>query len=156
MVTNTGGRDVVIGQIAVRGQAAPWTNVLYAIAATDEDITTDLTYITTPVAVTNDLGLTRCCTPSNHKSSLAVRSTIVIYINNPDSISLNDIGLTVGIAVHSAQAVYYSEVNIQAVSPYGIYYYAIFSLVFSSVNWCNFFYAQGYLSRNRILSLSRS
>ena len=39
---------------------------------------------------------------------------MVIYINDPDSIGLNDIGLTVSIAIHSAQAVYYSEVNIQA------------------------------------------
>jgi hypothetical protein len=114
MVTNTGGRDVVIGQIAVRGQITPWTNVLYAIGATDEDITTDLTYVATPVAVTNDLGLIDAARQATTSLILPSGSTMVIYINNPDSISLNDVGLTVGIALHSAQAVYYSETNIQA------------------------------------------
>src|SRR5208337_3010807 len=33
MVTNNGGRDVVINNIAVRGQQSPWANVFYAVAA---------------------------------------------------------------------------------------------------------------------------
>ncbi len=114
MVTNNGGRDVVIGKISVRGQTAAWTNVLYAVAATDEDITTDLTYVATAVVATNDLGLTETAHQATTSLILPSGSTMVIYINNPDSISLNDVGLTVGIALHSAQAVYYSETNIQA------------------------------------------
>ena len=32
MITNTGGRDVVIDKISVRGQESAWTNVFYAMA----------------------------------------------------------------------------------------------------------------------------
>ncbi len=114
MVTNNGGRDVVISQVSVRGQTATWDNVFYAVAATGEDLTTDLVYVTTPVAATNPLGLTDPAHLATTDLILSSGSTMVIYINNPDSIGLNDIGLTVSIALHSAQAVYYSEVNIQA------------------------------------------
>ena len=42
MVTNNGGRDVVISKISVRGQTSAWTNVFYANAAVGEDISQDL------------------------------------------------------------------------------------------------------------------
>jgi hypothetical protein len=40
--------------------------------------------------------------------------TMVIYINDPDSITVNDVGLTVAITVFSSQAMYYKETNVQA------------------------------------------
>jgi hypothetical protein len=42
--------------------------------------------------------------------------TMLLYVINPDSISVNDVGLTVGITLHTAQAIYYQETNIQAVA----------------------------------------
>ena len=115
MVTNNGGRDVVINKISVRGQASDWDNVFYANAATGEDLTPDLAYVATPVAATNDIGLTDTAHLATATSLiLPSGSTMVIYINNPDSIGLTDIGLTVSIGIYSAQAVYYSETNIQA------------------------------------------
>ena len=114
MVTNNGGRDVVINKISIRGQTSAWTDVLYANAAKDEDLTPDLLYVATPVAVTNDFGLTDTAHQATTDLILPSGSTMVIYINNPDSIGLTDIGLTVSIGVYSAQAVYYSETNIQA------------------------------------------
>ncbi len=114
MVTNNGGRDVVISKISVRGQASDWGNVFYENAATSEDLTPDLAYVATPVAGTSNLGLTDTAHPATTSLILPSGSTMVIYINNPDSIGLTDIGLTVSIGVYSAQAVYYSETNIQA------------------------------------------
>ncbi|MEM3051825.1 MAG: hypothetical protein QXJ40_07060, partial [Candidatus Bathyarchaeia archaeon] len=43
MIINTGGRDVVIDKITVRGQAAPWENVIYCI--TSGAISADLPHI---------------------------------------------------------------------------------------------------------------
>ena len=40
---------------------------------------------------------------------------MVIYIMNPDSISIKDVGITVGITVFTANAQYYKECNIEAV-----------------------------------------
>jgi hypothetical protein len=114
MVTNNGGRDVVISKISVRGQTSAWSNVFYANAAVGEDISQDLVHVDTPVAATNDLGLTDTAHQATTSLILPSGSTMVIYINNPDSIGITDIGLTVGISIHSAQAVYYSETNIQA------------------------------------------
>jgi hypothetical protein len=114
MVTNNGGRDVVINKISVRGQTSAWDNVFYANAAVGEDLTADLAYVDTPVAATNDLGLTDTAHLATTSLILPSGSTMVIYVNNPDSIGITDIGLTVSIGIYSAQAVYYSETNIQA------------------------------------------
>jgi hypothetical protein len=115
MVTNNGGRDVVINKVSVRGQQSPWANVFYAVAAkAADDLTVDLQYVTAPVAETNNLGLTDPAHQATKNLVLPSGSTMVLYVNDPDSVGLNDIGLTVSIALHSAQAVYYSEVNIQA------------------------------------------
>ncbi|NLE03566.1 MAG: hypothetical protein GX638_02025, partial [Crenarchaeota archaeon] len=40
--------------------------------------------------------------------------TLVIYITSPDSITVNDIGLTAAITVFTSQAMYYKETNVQA------------------------------------------
>jgi len=48
MIINTGGRDVVIDKLTVRGQEVAWTNVFYAM--TDDSISDDLPYVDTPAA----------------------------------------------------------------------------------------------------------
>jgi hypothetical protein len=39
---------------------------------------------------------------------------MVVYILSPGSVSVSDIGLTVGFTVFTAQAMYYKETNVQA------------------------------------------
>jgi hypothetical protein len=39
---------------------------------------------------------------------------MLMYIKTPDSISVNDIGLTVAITIFSSQAMYYRETNVEA------------------------------------------
>jgi archaellin len=127
MVTNTGGRDVVINEIAVRGQACPWNNT----ASTPDKF---IVYCTTENAVSNDLSYTPNFnftgginyvmvgttqynfTVATNPLILKSGDTMLVYIVNPDSISVNDVGLTVGITIHSAQAIYYRETNVEAVS----------------------------------------
>ena len=104
MITNTGGRDVVISKIAVRGQASPWANVF---PNSTNLVSNDIVY---PIASP----YTGFTTAAASELVLPAGSKIGIMITAPDSISINDIGLTVSIGVHSAQAVYYSETNIQA------------------------------------------
>ena len=116
MVTNNGGRDVVINKVSVRGQVSDWPDVFYAIADPDLDtLTDDLVYLPVPVAAGDDLGLTDTAHLALTNLILPSGMTMVIYLNSPDSIGLNDIGLTVGISLHTAQAVYYCETNIQAI-----------------------------------------
>jgi hypothetical protein len=126
MVINTGGRDVVIDKLAVRGQEASWNDtttstkklVLYSI--TNNPVQGDMSYvpnfnITGTNAVTFDSTEYTFSVASN---DLVLRSgyTMLLYIVNPDSITINDIGLTVSVTLYTAQAMYYREANVQAVS----------------------------------------
>ncbi|MEM2242949.1 MAG: hypothetical protein QW827_04680 [Candidatus Bathyarchaeia archaeon] len=121
MIINTGGRDVVIDKITVRGQTVEWDDVYYVI--TKGGISQDLIYIEKLVDGANTT------IPDPHKSNeflllqkgeankdLTLRSgyTIIIYMDRPDSLSMNDIGLTVGITVFTSNAQYYKEANVEA------------------------------------------
>jgi hypothetical protein len=126
MVINTGGRDVVIDKLAVRGQEAAWNDtvsstkklVLYCI--TNNPVQSDMSYVpnfntTGTNSVTFD---TTSYTFTVASNDLVLRSgyTMLVYIVNPDSITINDIGLTVSVTLYTAQAMYYREANVQAVS----------------------------------------
>jgi hypothetical protein len=126
MVINTGGRDIVIDKLAVRGQECDWNNtgssndkfVLYSI--TNNPVQSDMSYMdnfNATGANTVTLGSDKY-TFHVAGSDLVLKSgyTLLLYIVNPDSITINDIGLTVSITLYTAQAMYYREANVQAVS----------------------------------------
>jgi len=114
MVINTGGRDVVLDKISIRGQEAAWTNINYN--TTTDSISVDMEYTTSRTTI--DVGLTSNSTLSAATSDVTLKSgeTMIIYITSPDSITINDIGLTVAVTVFTSQAMYYKETNVQAVS----------------------------------------
>jgi len=126
MITNTGGRDVVISQIQIRGQAATIDggNVYSATfaTATHDSASNPLVAIviaslgtTDPFTVAGqDTGSNHLATPTVTSLVLASGGTMAVYISSPDSVTTNDIGLTIGITVFTAQAMYYQETNIQA------------------------------------------
>jgi hypothetical protein len=126
MVINTGGRDIVIDKLAVRGQECAWNNsggsneqlVLYC--TTNNPISADMSYIHNfNVTGTNSIIFDNVAYDFKvANSDLVLQSgyTLLIYIVNPDSITINDIGLTVSITLYTAQAMYYREANVQAVS----------------------------------------
>lgn len=116
MVINAGGRDVVIDKLTVRGQICAWSKVYYTLIS--GAVTGDLSYSST---------LTDGCSISVDSSNrvfkqatgdLTVQSgkTLIIYISDPDSISVNDVGLTVSITVFTSQAMYHKETNVQGAS----------------------------------------
>jgi len=120
MIINTGGRDVVISKAAVRGQASDWGNVFYNI--TSGAIAADLQFNRTICDAANATAtVTVGSTPyiftkgtSNQNLVLPSGQTMLMYIKSPDSISVNDIGLTVAITIFSSQAMYYRETNVEA------------------------------------------
>ena len=116
MITNTGGRDVVINKIAVRGQTSDWVNVFSLIAATnDTGLTADLPYSTaTPDNATTVAGFAKPLLETTESLVLASGYTTVVYMNSPDSVTINDIGLTVAFTVFTSQAMYYKETNVNA------------------------------------------
>jgi len=123
MIINTGGRDVVIDKISVRGQECDWnsstTNKFVTYCRTTDSISADLSYasnFTRDGTGTNvTLGSTDYTfTVATDDLILKSGYTMIIYIENPDSISINDIGLTVSIEIFTAQAMYYRESNVEA------------------------------------------
>lgn len=113
MVINAGGRDVVVSKLTVRGQVCDWSKVFYNL--TSESVSGDLSSNSTLVN-----GGTISVGGSNHifkqaTNDLTVQSgkTLIVYISNPDSISVNDVGLTVSINIFTSQAMYYKETNVQ-------------------------------------------
>jgi hypothetical protein len=113
MIINTGGRDVVIQKFAIRGQTVDWTNVFYATTtdASTNDLECD-TAIAEGAYQVGDVDLAI----KNAQDSLILKSgySMILFINSPDSITINDVGLTVSITLHSAQAMYYVETNVEA------------------------------------------
>jgi hypothetical protein len=128
MVINTGGRDIVIDKLAVRGQECSWHDavsnkmVLYCI--TTDSVSADMPYVynfNLTATLPTENQVTFGGTPYSFTlatNDLVLRSgyTMMIYIINPDSITINDIGLTCSITLYTAQAMYYRESNVQAVS----------------------------------------
>jgi hypothetical protein len=137
MITNTGGRDVVINTISVRGQTVPWTNVFVYTLGTGETLN-DLYYfdqsnVTTTITFTphtgNPMTGTLATTPVANPPTLKSGGTIVLYMTTigrtatptitdiaPGSVTVNDVGLTIAISIFTAQATYYKETNVNAVS----------------------------------------
>jgi hypothetical protein len=115
LVINTGGRDVVLDKITVRGQECAWSNVFFAI--TSNPPTADLSFIAN-ASVDKGLTLMTSYTFANSTDTdtdivLTSGNSIIIYIKSPDSISVNDVGLTVAITVYTSQAMYYKETNVE-------------------------------------------
>jgi len=123
MIINTGGRDIVIDKISVRGQECDWnsstTNKFVNYVRTTDSISDDLEYVS---SFARD-GTATNVTLGESEYSLVVATddlilksgyTMLIFIENPDSISINDIGLTVSIEIFTAQAMYYRECNVEA------------------------------------------
>ncbi|MGB9841654.1 MAG: hypothetical protein ACPLKZ_02890 [Candidatus Bathyarchaeales archaeon] len=114
MIINTGGRDVVIDKITIRGQEAPWSKVVYCI--TTDAISSDLEYVSSFGAGNIEIGNANYTfVQATDDITLKSGYTAIIYIDDPDSISMNDIGLTVAITVFTSQAMHYKETNVEAV-----------------------------------------
>jgi len=120
LIINTGGRDLVLDKITVRGQECSWDTVYYN--KTTDAISPDLTYVTpnddgtlTGKSVTLS-GTDYSLTQGVAGNDMILRSgwSMIVYITNPDSLSVNDIGVTIGMTIFTANAQYYKEANVQA------------------------------------------
>ena len=118
LIINTGGRDVVLDKITVRGQECSWSDVYYV--KTQDTINPDLPYA--PPANLTDGGTISIGTKSYQfdqaSDDLILKSgwSMIVYIANPDHVSVSDIGVTVGVMVFTANAQYYKEANVEAAS----------------------------------------
>lgn len=128
MIINTGGRDIVIDKLSVRGQEVQWSGTTQKVyyTVTTQSISADLPYIgATALGATGgydistslnlEAGTIANLTTTSSDLTLQSGKTMIIYITSPDSITINDIGLTAAITLFTSQAMYYKETNVQAV-----------------------------------------
>lgn len=117
VIVNTGGKDVVLDKVTVRGQETNWTNVYYwrtnSVTLSNDLQVTPLQPTGTTFAITVQ-NVSRTFDQASDDITLKSGYTMVLYMNNPGSIALNDVGIPVGITVFSANAQYYKETNVQA------------------------------------------
>jgi len=122
LIVNTGGRDFVLDKITVRGQESAWDSVYYN--KTQTAISADLYYLTPDVngtlvglsAQPGGTGTSYNLTQGIAGNDLILRSgwSMICYMTNPDSLSVNDIGVTMGITIFTANAQYHKEANVEA------------------------------------------
>jgi len=116
VLINTGGKDFVIDKIAVRGQESAWSDVYYWKTNTvtvSDDLAVNNTVLTDQCTImvqnTNET-----FTQASTDLTLQSGHTMVVYIARPDTISQSDIGVTVGTTIHTMNAQYYKESNVEA------------------------------------------
>ena len=125
MVTNTGGRDVVFQNIAIRAQSVPTADIFYFVPTN----ITDLPYVSqVPNALNSSTPIPSALGTGDFKNvtgpiTLASGDTIAIYVAanpgatppfSPGSVTVNDVGLTISISVFTAQATYIKETNVNS------------------------------------------
>jgi hypothetical protein len=113
MIINTGGRDVVIDKLTVRGQEVAWGNVYYN--TTTSSVSDDLQFNSTLInngKIT--VGSQFIFVNAANDLTLESGKTMIIFIDQPDSVTVNDIGLTVAVTVFTSQAMYYKETNVES------------------------------------------
>ncbi len=114
-VDNVGGRDVVIDKIQVRGVEADWSKAYYL--RLPQALTTSLICPNETMTWTGFLytqGKVGDFINDTYDKPLASGDTILIYIKNPESVSVSDIGVTIGVTVYTENAQYYVECNVKS------------------------------------------
>jgi hypothetical protein len=108
VLVNIGGRDTLIDKIQVRGQDMGWTDYSVYYNRTTTAPVADLEYQNS----TNLAGYDTATDDLSLKSG----ECLIIYIEDPGTISVSDIGTTCSITVFTASAQYKIEVNVQSAS----------------------------------------
>ncbi len=114
-VDNVGGRDVVLDKVQVRGVESSWSTIYYLRLS--GAISTSLNCPNETHSWTGFLyttGATGDFVAESTDLPLASGDTAVLYNTSPDSISVSDIGTTVGITVYTQNAQYYVECNVRS------------------------------------------
>jgi hypothetical protein len=130
VLTNTGGKDIVLQSITARSQPSAWTNVFYNTSNTwtitnlspsIKPLNSTSGFTIAPVTGTygthtGSFNVMLTNASKSITSSITLKSgyTIVVYIMHPDSIGLNDVGTPVDVTVFTANAQWTQESNVQA------------------------------------------
>lgn len=118
VIVNTGGKDIVFNKFTVRSQWVNWSNVYYWTTSNGSFITADLPQLKVqPTSTSTNItiqGENKTFTQGSQTMVLKSGYTMVLYINQPDSIGYNDIGTTATITIYTANAMWSQEAPVEA------------------------------------------
>jgi flagellin-like protein len=113
-VSNLGGRDILLDKISVRGVAEEWTDVFVYRVPSGTSISADLTvcnYTDMSGGFTHE---SRIYTTVSDDIPLVSGGELLVYVKDPDNVQIDDIGTTISIAIHTNNAQYISECNVES------------------------------------------
>ncbi len=114
-IQNLGGRDILIDKISVRGVDEGWTDLWYYRVPSGDAITGDIN-VTSYDRLTGVSVVIDGYNYTNAESDLPLTSgaEILIYVKGPDNVQLDDLGTSVSISLHTNNAQYITEVNVES------------------------------------------
>jgi len=120
MITNTGGRDVVLDKITVRGRECN-TSYVYYWKLDDGTVPDDLVWVASdgdPEAnLENEYPGSDFKPVGSNSLTLRSGARMVVYAFNLNWISTSDIGVSISVVVFTSNAQYYKETNVKAYIP---------------------------------------
>ena len=113
-VSNLGGRDILLDKISIRGVSEKWTDVFIYRIPLGTIISTDMTvcnYTNMTGGFTHE---TRIYDTVTDDIPLVSGGEILVYIMDPDNIQIDDIGTSVSLSIHTNNAQYITECNVES------------------------------------------
>ena len=114
LIVNTGDADAVIEKITVNDEECQWSTVHWE--RTNDTITADLPWIPGTPSSVNLTGTTYLLATSSGNATLYSGYTMIVYIVNPDTITIDEIGSLVEITIYTSRATYSTQSIVQAVA----------------------------------------
>jgi len=113
-IQNLGGRDILIDKISVRGVDEAWDTSWYYRVPSGTAITGDMN-VTSYALLTGSPTIDgENYTQASSDLPLTSGAEILIYVKGPDNVQLDDLGTSVSISIHTNNAQYITEVNVES------------------------------------------
>jgi flagellin-like protein len=113
-IQNLGGRDILIDKISVRGVDEVWTDVWYHRVPSGTAITGDMNVTSYDLLTGSPTIDGEAYTQASSDLPLTSGAEILIYVKGPDNVQLDDLGTSVSISLHTNNAQYITEVNVES------------------------------------------
>ena len=124
LIQNTGGRDILVDKLLIRGVEAPWTGdptviVQYYKVLTADDVGADFSVMKNSTDyVFGQIGSVPANASfwANTTGDMPLKSsnTLLLFIKNPPNIALYDVGTTISMAVYTTNAQWIVETVVES------------------------------------------
>ena len=111
---NLGGMDILIDKFTVRGVASDWADVFVYRVPSGDSIAGDMN-ITSYSGLVDGVTIdSKAYNVSSSDIPLMSGGELLVYLKDPDNIQMDDIGTTVSMSIHTNNAQYITEVNVES------------------------------------------